>query len=203
MYVGYIKGAGRIYQQTVVDTYSSVAFAKLYDTKTLVTAADCLNPKALPFFEQEQVEVLRVLNDRGTEYCGRADQHAYQLFLGLNDIEHTRTKVRHPQTNGICERFHQTVQNEFYRVAFRKKFYPDMENLKHDLDQWMNHYNHQRTHQGQRCKGRTPYQTFVEGKHIATHKRINASTEPKPLPPPATSYLGCPFSAAAGLRRDF
>lgn len=197
MYVGYIKGVGRIYQQTVVDTYSSVAFAKLYDTKTPVTAADCLNDKALPFFEEEQVEVLRVLTDRGTEYCGREDQHAYQLFLGLNDIEHTRTKVRHPQTNGICERFHQTVQNEFYRVAFRKKFYPDMETLQQDLDQWMNHYNHQRTHQGQRCKGRTPYQTFGEGRQIANAKHINASNEPPPLPPPRMGTPGSSSQAAA------
>jgi len=40
LYVGYLKGVGRIYQQTVIDTYSSVAFAKVYDNKTPVTAAD-------------------------------------------------------------------------------------------------------------------------------------------------------------------
>jgi transposase InsO family protein len=102
MYVGYLKGVGRIYQQTVIDTYSSVGFAKLYETKAPVTAADCLNDQALPFFENHGIQILRILTDRGTEYCGRDDIHPYQLFLGLNDIEHTKTKTRHPQTNGIC-----------------------------------------------------------------------------------------------------
>ncbi len=159
MYVGYIKGVGRIYQQTVVDTHSAVAFTKLYDSKTPLTAADVLNERVLPFFEEHDVDVLRVLTDRGTEYCGREDVHAYQLFLGMNDIEHTRTKVRHPQTNGICERFHQTCQNEFYRVVFRKRVYANLDELQADLDTWTMNYNHRRTHQGKRCKGRTPMQT--------------------------------------------
>lgn len=125
-YVGYLKGVGRIYQQTVIDTYSSVAFAKVYTAKVPVTAADILNDRVLPFFEDHCIPVLRVLTDRGTEYCGSADKHPYQLYLQLNDIEHTKTKVKSPQTNGICERLHQTILNEFYRVAFRKKLYSDI-----------------------------------------------------------------------------
>ncbi|MBT6794709.1 MAG: transposase, partial [Methylococcales bacterium] len=73
VYVGNLKGIGRIYQQTFVDTYSKVAFAKLYTTKTPITAADVLNDKVLPFFEQHQLPMLRILTDRGTEYCGRVD----------------------------------------------------------------------------------------------------------------------------------
>jgi len=192
VYVGYIKGVGRIYQQTVVDTFSSVAFAKLYEKKTPVTAADCLNDKVLPFFEEQDVDVLRVLTDRGTEFCGRDDTHPYELFLGLHDIEHTRTKVRHPQTNGICERFHQTCQNEFYRVVFRKKLYANLEELQVDLDQWMEHYNEQRTHQGIRCAGRTPMQTFHEGKALVLEKRL------KPMgAPPRMGPEGCSSSEAA------
>jgi len=178
MYVGYIKGVGRIYQQTVLDTHSAVAFAKLYETKTPLTAADCLNDKVLPFFEEHDVDMLRVLTDRGTEYCGREDTHPYQLFLGLQDIEHTRTKVRHPQTNGICERFHQTVQNEFYRVTFRKRIYATLEELQADLDEWLIYYNQRRTHQGKRCQGRTPMQTFEEGKAVARSKRLEPMTPP-------------------------
>jgi transposase InsO family protein len=126
-YVGYLKGVGRIYQQTVIDTHSSVAFGKVYAAKVPVTAADLLNDRVLPFFEQQGVPVLRVLTDRGTEFCGAPDQHPYELFLQLNEIKHTRTKAKSPQTNGICERAHQTVLNEFYRVAFRKKVYSDLE----------------------------------------------------------------------------
>ncbi|SDP77519.1 Integrase core domain-containing protein, partial [Desulforhopalus singaporensis] len=108
-YVGTLKGVGRVYQQTFVDTYSKVAFAKLYTSKTPITAADLLNDRVLPFFEEHELPMLRILTDRGTEYCGKADSHDYQLYLALNDIEHTKTKARSPQTNGICERFHKTV----------------------------------------------------------------------------------------------
>ena len=97
-YVGTLKGVGRIYQQTYVDTYCKVAQAKLYTTKTPITAADMLNDKVLPFYAEHDLPVLRILTDRGTEYCGRKDKHDFQLFLAINDIDHTRTKARHPQT---------------------------------------------------------------------------------------------------------
>jgi len=149
-YVGYLKGVGRIYQQTVIDTWSSVTFAKLYTAKVPVTAADVLNDRVLPFFEGHGIPVLRVLTDRGTEFCGSADKHPYELYLQLNDIEHTRTKARSPQTNGICERVHQTILNEFYKVAFRKKVYSGIDSLQGDLDEYMDKYNFERTHQGKR-----------------------------------------------------
>jgi transposase InsO family protein len=171
-YVGYLKGVGRIYQQTVVDTYSSVAFAKLHLTKTPLTAADTLNDRVLPFFEAEEVEIQRVLTDRGTEYCGRDDRHPYELFLELNEIEHTRTKARHPQTNGICERFHKTILGEFYQVAFRKKIYRSLEELQVDLDDWLVTYNQERSHQGKRCQGRTPLQTFLDSKGLVKEKML-------------------------------
>ncbi len=121
-YVGTLKGVGRIYQQTFVDTYSKVAQAKLYTTKTPITAADLLNDRVLPLFEQHELPMLRMLTDRGTEYCGRAEHHDYELYLVLNDIEHTKTKARTPQTNGICERFHKTVLQEFYQATFVHRY---------------------------------------------------------------------------------
>ena len=163
-YVGTIKGVGRIYQQTYVDTYSKWAAAKLYNTKTPITAADLLNDRVLPFMDEQGMGVIRVLTDRGTEFCGKAESHDYQLYLALNDIEHTKTKVRHPQTNGICERFHKTILQEFYQVAFRRKIYRSIEELQADLDNWIAYYNNERTHQGKMCCGRTPMQTLVDGK---------------------------------------
>ena len=171
-YVGYLKGVGRIYQQTVVDTYASVAFAKLYTSKVPVTAADTLNDRVIPFFEEQNIPILRVLTDRGTEFCGSPDKHPYQLYLQLNDIDHSKTKVRSPQSNGICERFHQTVLNEFYRITFRKKIYSDIETLQRDLDEYIVEYNTERTHQGKRCKGRTPMETFIDGKKLFDEKNI-------------------------------
>jgi transposase len=171
-YVGTIKGVGRIYQQTFVDTYSKVAFAKLYSTKTPITSADILNDRVLPFFESHDLPMLRILTDRGTEYCGKADRHDYQLYLAINNIEHTKTKVRSPQTNGICERFHKTILQEFYQVTFRKKLYSDMEALQKDLDEWIEYYNNERTHQGKMCCGRTPIETLVDGKKIWQEKLV-------------------------------
>lgn len=171
-YVGNLKGVGRIYQQTFIDTYAKVAFAKLYTTKTPITSADLLNDKVLPFYEQHQLPLLRILTDRGTEYCGKAETHDYQLYLAINEIEHTKTKARSPQTNGICERFHKTVNQEFYQVTFRKKVYRDLESLQLDLDQWVEYYNNERTHQGKMCCGRTPMETLEDGKSICEEKMV-------------------------------
>jgi len=117
--------------------------------------------------------VLRIMTDRGTEYCGRVDTHDYQLFLAINDIEHTKTKVKSPQTNGICERFHKTILQEFYQVAFRKKLFESIEQLQADLDEWIVHYNTERTHQGKMCCGRTPLNTMIDGKDIWNEKLLN------------------------------
>lgn len=172
-YVGTLKGVGRIYQQTFVDTYSKLAFAKLFTTKTPITAADLLNDRVLPFFEEHELPMLRILTDRGTEYCGKAETHDYQLYLALNDIEHTKTKAKSPQTNGICERFHKTILQEFYQTTFRKKIYSDVESLQTDLDEWLRYYNNERTHQGKMCCGRTPMDTLEDGKQVWQEKLIS------------------------------
>lgn len=159
-YVGTIKGVGRIYQQTYIDTYCKLAIVKLYQQKHAITSADLLNDRVIPFYEAHDIPLLRILTDRGSEYCGNRETHEYQLYLDLEDIEHTRTKVKHPQTNGICERFHKTIQNEFYATAFRRKIYNSLEELQVDLDAWVLDYNEQRTHSGKHCFGKTPMQTF-------------------------------------------
>jgi len=176
-YVGNIKGVGRIYQQTFIDTYSRVAFAKLYTSKTAITSADLLNDRVLPFFEEQGIPLLRVLTDRGTEYKGRPEYHEYELYLGLESIEHSKTQVRHPQSNGICERLHRTMQEEFYAVAFRRKLYDSLDALQEDLDHWMGYYNTERTHSGRYCFGKTPMQTFVESIPLAKEKRLDEAVE--------------------------
>ncbi len=173
-YVGTLKGVGRIYQQTFIDTYSKVGFAKLYDRKTPITAADLLNDRVLPFFETHAIPLNRVLTDRGTEYCGAPERHEYELYLAVENMDHTRTKTRHPQTNGICERFHKTMLNEFYRVAFRKKIYHGLEELQTDLDAWLQEYNERRPHQGRWCYGKTPMQTFLDSVPLAKEKILAA-----------------------------
>jgi len=175
-YVGTIKSIGRIYQQTFLDTYSKLAFAKLYDRKNALVAADLLNDRVLPFLEEQNVPLLRVLTDRGTEYCGNRECHEYQLYLAVENIDHSRTKAKSPQTNGICERFHRTMQEEFYSVAFRKKLYRSLEELQEDLDVWLCEYNEKREHSGKYCYGKTPWQTLLDSKHLAQAKMLDSLT---------------------------
>ena len=173
-YVGNLKGVGRVYQQTFIDTYTKVAFAKLYDRKTPITAADLLNDRVIPFFEGHEVKLLRMLTDRGSEYCGNPERHEYELYLAIEDVDHSRTKTKSPQTNGICERFHKTVLNEFYRIAFRKKVYRAIDELQTDLDAWIREYNEERPHQGRWCFGKTPMQTFHAALPMTKEKMIAA-----------------------------
>lgn len=180
-YVGTLKGVGRIYQQTFIDTYSKVAFARLYDRKNALVAADLLNSQVVPFFEENDIPLLRVLTDRGTEYCGNRDHHEYQLYLTLEDIDHSRTKVKSPQSNGICERFHKSVLDEFYRVAFRKKIYNSLDELQEDLDTWIKHYNEERTHSGKYCFGKTPMQTFKDSINLAKEKILDKTIQAEPV----------------------
>ncbi|MEJ6906600.1 integrase core domain-containing protein, partial [Bradyrhizobium japonicum] len=174
-YVGNMKGVGRIYQQTFIDTYSKVAFAKLYDRKTPITAAELLNDRVVPFFDARGIPLNRILTDRGTEYCGNPEHHEYELYLAVEDIDHTRTKTRSPQTNGIVERFHRTVLEEFYRVVFRKKIYPSITALQSDLDEWIAAYNEVRPHQGRWCYGKTPMQTLLDASALSREKLLPAA----------------------------
>jgi len=176
-YVGTLKGVGRIYQQTFIDTYTRVAVVKLYDRKNALVAADLLNDRVLPLFEEHGIPLLRVLTDRGSEYCGNLEQHEYELYLAVENIDHSKTKAKHPQTNGICERFHKTMLDEFYRIAFRKKVYHSLEELQRDVDEWIKEYNEERPHSGKYCYGKTPWQTWEESKRIAEEKMIERQHE--------------------------
>ncbi len=176
-YVGTLKGVGRIYQQTFIDTYCKVSVAKLYDRKNALVAADLLNDKVLPFYEEHGIPLLRVLTDRGTEYCGQVEHHEYELYLAVEDIDHSRTRARSPQTNGICERFHKTVLNEFYQIAFRKKVYTSIEELQKDLDEWLVEYNESRPHSGKYCYGKTPMQTFLDTLPLAKEKMLGKTIQ--------------------------
>jgi transposase InsO family protein len=131
-----------------------------------------LNGKVLSFFVKEQLPMLRILTDRSSEYCGRAETHGYQLYLAISDIEHSKTKMRSLQTNGICECFYKTILQEFYQVALRRNLYNDLVILKKNLDEWLDDYNNQRTHQGKIYCGRTPVTTLMDGKTIWKEKFI-------------------------------
>jgi len=147
-----------------------VAFAKLYDRKTPITAADLLNDRVVPFFDEHGIKLRRVPTDRGTEYCGSSQAHEYELYLAVEDIDHSRTKTKSPQTGGICERFHRTVLHEFYQVAFRRRIYGAVEQPQADLDAWVADYNQRRPHRGRWCHGKTPMRTFLDTVPLAKER---------------------------------
>jgi hypothetical protein len=95
-YVCNIKSVGKIYQQTYINMYYRVAQAKLYSTMDAITSADLLNDRVLPMYEEQVVDLQRVMADRDTEYCGTIENNPYRLYLDLEDIVLTRTKALHP-----------------------------------------------------------------------------------------------------------
>lgn len=161
--VGTLKGIGKVYLQTVIDCHNRHAWGNLYTSKLPVTAVHVLNDKVLPFYEDHDAKIETVLTDNGREYCGREDQHPFELFLQLEEIEHRRTQVRRPQSNGIVERLHKTLLDEHFRIKGRIKFYESLEEMQVDLDDYLKTYNQDRAHQGRNMNGRTPYQAFLDG----------------------------------------
>lgn len=159
-FVGTLKGVGKVYLHAVVDTYGSYAFGYLHTSKQPEAAALVLHNDVLPFYQQHGLTVGAVLTDNGREFCG-TETHPYELYLALNDIEHRRTQVRKPQTNGFIERFNRTALDEFFRIAFRTTFYESVEALQADFDQWLIEYNTERPHQGYRNLGKRPIETIL------------------------------------------
>jgi transposase InsO family protein len=157
-YVGQLKGVGKVWLHSVVDTYGSVAFGFLHTTKQPEAAVAVLHNDVLPFYADKEIPVGAVLTDNGREFCG-TENHPYELYLALADIEHRTTRVRRPQTNGFVERFHRTVLDEFFRKAFRTTLYESVETLQADPDDWLLFYNSERPHQGYRNCGKRPLDT--------------------------------------------
>jgi transposase InsO family protein len=185
--VGSIKGIGRIYMHVVVDTYGSMAFGMLHTTKQPEAAVSVMHNDALPFYKARKLGVKAVLTDNGREFCG-TDTHPYEMYLELNGIDHRRTRIRTPRTNGFVERFNRTVKDEFFASAFRAKMYANVAGLQHDLDAWMQHYNYNRPHLGYRNQGRRPIDTVeeyikktTEGEGVATPSPsvTSANTAPR------------------------
>jgi transposase InsO family protein len=142
-FVGTLKGVGRLYLHTVIDTFGSYAFGFLHTTKQPEVAVAVMHNDLLPFYEEQGIEVKAILTDNGSYYCG-ADGHLYELYLDLNDIEHRRTQVRRLQKNGFVARFNRTVLDEFFRIVFQQKLYFSVDYLKIDLDKWLRAYNYER-----------------------------------------------------------
>ena len=159
-YVGCLKGVGRVYQYTSVDTYSSFSWAKIYTDKSAVSACDFM---IHVYNNSLDTPIKSVLTDNGKEFTThhKSKKHSFERVLKELNIKHRFTKVRHPWTNGSVERFQRTVLEEFYQVTFRKKIYTTLDELNDDLNKYLNHYNYKRTHQGKRTNGRVPAELYL------------------------------------------
>ena len=162
-FVGHLKGVGKVYLQTAIDCHSRHAWARLYPNKLPVTAVQLMNNDVLPTFDAHGISIVAVLSDNGREFCGREDRHPYELFLQLEGIEHKRTRVNRPQSNGIVERLHRTLLDEHFRVEGRRTWFETIEEMQVVLDQYLIDYNTKRPHQGRGMNGRTPITAFIAG----------------------------------------
>jgi transposase InsO family protein len=179
-YWGTLKGVGKVYVQVVVDVFCSLAFAKVYNSKMPITAADLLYDRVLPFYEALGVPVGAVLTDNGREFCGKPESHPYELLTAIEGIEHRTTKVRSPRTNGFVERMNRTLLDECFRVAGRKTWYEDTDQLQADLERFLDYYNLRRSHQGYRLNGRTPVAALCEALQIPLESVPPLATPPQP-----------------------
>ncbi|MFM7688664.1 MAG: integrase core domain-containing protein, partial [Alphaproteobacteria bacterium] len=176
-FVGTLKGVGKIFLQTAIDCHSRYAWARLYPSKLPVTAVHLMNGDVLPTFEANEVKIETVLSDNGREFCGRPDQHPYELFMQLEDIAHRTTRVRRPQSNGILERFHRTLLNEHFRVEGRRSWFETIEEMQAVLDDYLEGYNTKRPHQGRGMNGRTPIRAFTEGMPKTSNTEVTSQTK--------------------------
>ena len=112
----------------------------------------------MPFSAERTIPVTAVLTDNGRACCG-TPAHPYEVYLALNGVEHRRTKVRSPKTNGFVERFQRTAKEECFEIALRETFYETVEALQADFDARLTHYNTERPHLRYRNRGKRPIDT--------------------------------------------
>jgi transposase InsO family protein len=179
-FVGALKGVGKVYLQTAIDCHSRYAWARLYPSKLPLTAVHTLNHDVIPTFEEHGAKIEVVLSDNGREFCGRPDQHPYELFLQLEDIEHRTTRVKRPQSNGIVERLHRTLLDEHFRVEGRRTWFETIDEMQASLDDYLVTYNTKRPHQGRGMNGRTPVTVFKSGLPRTTPQQKEKAPPKKP-----------------------
>lgn len=170
-YVGSLKGLGRIYQQTFVDTYSKVAFAKLYDCRNALVAADILNARVIPWYEEQEVPLLRILTSQAPEYGGNQEHHEYRTYLAAEDIAHITNAP--PPEGMICKHFHKKLRKEFYSVVLRREIFTSLEKLQEKLDAWIIGYNNRPISPD--AYGKTPMQIFLDAKWEAQAKALESA----------------------------
>jgi hypothetical protein len=156
MYVGNLKGVGKIWQYSAVDGSCSFAFAKvLAGEKSAAKAAAFLEGDVAPVYAEAGIELGEVIVDGGPEF-----KRGFTATCSRLGISRHQLPARSPNLNAFVERFQGSVLHLHYRTAFRYRFYTDAGDIDADLQAWMRFYNFDRPHRGYRTKGRRPAEIF-------------------------------------------
>jgi transposase InsO family protein len=151
-YVGKLKGVGRVWQFTAIDTHTRWAVVSLTADDHTAEAAAAFMDLAIERFADAGITLRGILTDRGPEFRGTA----FTSHIGHLGLRHTWTPPRSPNHNAVCERFHGTVLDEFYRVAFHREYFTTVERLDTQLHGWVTRYNTRRRNHGDYMQGRSP-----------------------------------------------
>lgn len=149
------------------------------EERSMRSPVHLINSDVIPTFEAHSARIETVLSDNSREFCGRPDQHPYELFLQLEEIKHRTTRVKRPQSNGIVERLHRTLLDEHFRVEGRRTWFETIEEMQAVLDDYLVGYNQRRPHQGRGMNGGTPALAFVEGLPKTQPQKENKPAKPK------------------------
>ncbi|MDP9341207.1 MAG: integrase core domain-containing protein [Actinomycetota bacterium] len=156
MYVGKLKGVGKIWQYSAVEGACSFGFAEVRaGEKSARTAASFLEHQVLPVYREAGIALVEVVVDGGPEFKGEFTRTCRRLGISVH-----RLPPRSPDLNAFVERFQGTVLHLHYRTAFRYRFYTLARDIDADLQAWLRFYNFERPHRGYRTKGRRPAEIF-------------------------------------------
>lgn len=161
IFIGSPQGLGKLYLQAVVDTYCSYAFGFLHTGKFPDCAVAVLHNEVLPFYKERRLAVSAILTNQSREYCGKENHH-YELYLMLNEIEHRKTEIHQSGTNGFMERFNQIASTEFFKPEFKMNSFKSIDSLQLSFDKWLIYYNTARPHRGYRNMGKFPLQAITD-----------------------------------------
>jgi transposase InsO family protein len=164
-YIGNLKGVGKVYQLTAIDTATRWALVMIiWGTPDAAITARFVE-HVIRRYRRLGVRVRAVLTDNGPEYSASA----FTAAVAAKDLDHHRIPPRSPNHNAVCERFHGTALQECWRPAFHRRRFTSIRQLQAEIDAWLVHYNTRRRNHSDFMKGRTP-------RHLLTlHQRRQAA----------------------------
>lgn len=152
MYVGNLKGVGKLWQYSAVDGASSFGIARvLAGDKTAATAAQFLRDDVAPIFGEAAITLIQATVDGGPEF-----QADFRRVCTDLEVKRHQLPARSPDLNAFVERFQGTCLHLHYRTAFRYRFYEAADDVDADLQAFLRFYNFERPHRGYRTRGRVP-----------------------------------------------